>query len=921
MRSRPEQQGRRVRWQWLLATLGALFAAASHATAPIPDVATLRLLGHAAFDPQLTLGPPHPDLPHVSGYEPDVRGAYLVQFERPIGQADRLALENAGASVKGYVPMLALEVVMRGRDRGGVEAIEGVRFVGPVQPSWKIPARLVDAHGPHGRVRLHVSLYPGDEEEALKALRRLGAAIRREDRRRSYALAEIEIPVAQLHALARHPLVRRVSAAPTRVAHNDRARAISRLALVADDTFSSGLDPSLDGHDDGSGFRVKYGHTDSGLWSQHPDFQDGILSGRISLENGSDALDASGHGTHVAGTLVGDGASWNDVPAVPPGSEAVSESRWRGIQPEAALHHISFENGYSDTSIIERHSREGAHILANSWGYSDCEAPGSGPCKDYNEFAAVWDEGVWDADTGTPGLQPVTAFFAAGNLALEGVDGCAFPLPLTGPDLITAPATAKNVITVGAIETDRGCGLGDADHPGDVLWMSSRGPVDPDGSGQGLFKPDVMAVGGDYVLSAERPGTGSCTGSGLDCESDCSTTGTSYRYEGGTSMATPVAAGVAGVLLQDLVVNRGVASPSPSLVKALLIHGASALQPSGACGYDYRVEADKIHQGWGGVDAPASLYGAGGAPGQRHLEFENEVSAHALATGESYEIQIESDGTSALRVSLVWTDYPAAPGAGSPLVVNDLDLEVIGPGETFLGNNFSGVWSQHSGQSAVPDRYNVVENVYLESPAPGTYTIRVHAFQVSQDQEPEAAGVNQDFSLVWTTTPQAPACGDGVDNDGDGLWDDADPGCENAQDLSERSALYECDDGIDNDGDGGTDYVADADGDGLADPPGDPGCGAPRWKETPVCQDGLDNDGDGHLDFDGGQSIHGVCSEGSCPLGVSDLDGDGIADPDPQCLGGPLGLGEGPLGCGAGFEAIPLLGLWWGLRGRRRRNG
>jgi hypothetical protein len=765
-----------------------------------------------------------------------------------------------------------------------------------------------------------VSLYPGDEDEGSKALQKLGASIGREDRRRSYALAEVEIPAARLHALARHPLVRRVSAAPMRVAHNDRARAISGLALIADDTFSSGLDPSLDGHDDGSGFRVKYGHTDSGLWSQHPDFQDGILNGRISFENGSDALDASGHGTHVAGTLVGDGTSWNDLPAVPPGSEAISESRWRGIQPEAALHHISFENGYSDARVIERHSREGAHILTNSWGYSDCEAPGTGPCKDYNEFAAVWDEGVWDADAVTPGLQPVTALFAAGNLALEGLDGCSFPLPMTGPDLITAPATAKNVITVGAIETDRGCGLGDADHPGDVLWMSSRGPVDPDATGQGLLKPDVMAVGGDYVLSAERPGTGSCAGSGLDCESDCSITGTSYRYEGGTSMATPVAAGVAGVLLQDLIVNRGVASPAPSLVKALLVHGASALQPSGACSLDYHVDADKIHQGWGGVDAVASLYGAGGSLDQRRLEFENEVSAHALATGEGYEIQIESDGTSALRVTLVWTDYPAAPGAGSPLVVNDLDLEVIGPDETFLGNNFSGIWSLPSGQSAVPDRYNVVENVYVETPPPGTYTIRVHAFQVSQDQEPETGGVNQDFSLVWTTTPQAAACGDGVDNDGDGLVDDADPGCENTQDASERSALYECDDGVDNDGDGGTDYVPDADGDGLPDPPGDVGCAAPRWKETPQCQDGLDNDGDGHIDFDGGQSIHGACSEGSCPPGVSDLDGDGIADPDLQCQGGPLGLGESPLGCGAGFEAIPLVGLWWVLRGLRRRR-
>ena len=35
------------------------------------------------------------------------------------------------------------------------------------------------------------------------------------------------------------------------------------------------------------------------------------------------------------------------------------------------------------------------------------------------------------------------------------------------------------VITVGANETDRGCGV-DGDHVGDVTFFSSRGPVDPD---------------------------------------------------------------------------------------------------------------------------------------------------------------------------------------------------------------------------------------------------------------------------------------------------------------------------------------------------------------------------------------------------------------------------------------------------------
>jgi len=50
----------------------------------------------------------------------------------------------------------------------------------------------------------------------------------------------------------------------------------------------------------------------------------------------------------------------------------------------------------------------------------------------------------------------------------------------------------------------------------------------------------------------------------------------------------------------------------------------------------------------------------------------------------------------------------------------------------------------------------------------------------------------------------APACNNGLDDDGDGLTDLADPGCNKKNDRSELGS-NECDDGIDNDGDGDID--------------------------------------------------------------------------------------------------------------------
>ena len=233
--------------------------------------------------------------------------------------------------------------------------------------------------------------------------------------------------------------------------------------------------------------------------------------------------------------------------------------------------------------------------------------------------------------------------------------------------------------------------------------------------------------------------------------------------------------------------------------------------------------------------------------------------------------------------------------------MNDLDLEVSGPDGLFHGNNFSGTWSVDDQTRAVPDRYNVVENVYIADPTPGTYTITVRAFQVSQDQEPDAAGLNQDFSLVWTAPP--PACGNGTDDDGDGRVDLADPGCDSATDASERAAHLVCDDGIDNDADGHVDHDPDPG-------QGDPGCWDPSWPvEDPQCSDGLNNDPaqDGFVDFDGGVSMG--------------LPPEELTAPDPQCQGQSWRMSEARPSrrCGLGFELALLLPTLLGLRQLRGR--
>lgn len=96
------------------------------------------------------------------------------------------------------------------------------------------------------------------------------------------------------------------------------------------------------------------------------------------------------------------------------------------------------------------------------------------------------------------------------------------------------------------------------------------------------------------------------------------------------------------------------------------------------------------------------------------------------------------------------------------------------------------------------------------------------------------------FTFTINTSAQTYVCSDGVDNDGDGLIDMADPGCSSPQDDNESNTvtLPQCSDGIDNDGDGLID---------LADPD---------------CQNSSDND---------------EASEGTQPGGDEDVE---ILDPE-----------------------------------------
>jgi PKD repeat protein len=499
--------------------------------------------------------------------------------------------------------------------------------------------------------------------------------------------------------------------------------------------------------------------------TMNDDFEGRIVSIHDWMTDGSDD-ECTGHGTHVAGSVLGSGVNSGSDPA----SHDYAGS-YAGLAPEAQLVFQAIELPIipPDSCILfglippdlndvfQQAFNAGARIHTNSWG--------SAVNGQYTSHSQQTDQFAWNN-------KDFTILFATGNEGKDDDDN-----GVVESDSLMAPATAKNCITVGASESYRLTPAPNlspgpwsqfkdrdteetlyhtepissdltADEVFGMAAFSGRGPAD-----DGRIKPDLVAPG-TWVLSvysqANHPDDVGGDYAQYDGWGDPPNRW--YKYMGGTSMATPLTAGAAALVRQYYNDVAGLATPSSALIKATLINGAYDMTPGqyGSGPYQEITARPDNVQGWGRVNLVNSLMPA--VPRWWWYDDHNaglstnDVVTYTSSLGTPLVVM---DGTEALRVSLVWTDYPGSPTSGG--LVNDLDLEVTGPGG-----------SRYYGNGVAWDRTNNVEGVDVLNPAPGTYTITVHAHNVAQDTQPYAlvvSGALGDASCkaLNSATLQAPA--------------------------------------------------------------------------------------------------------------------------------------------------------------------
>lgn len=288
-------------------------------------------------------------------------------------------------------------------------------------------------------------------------------------------------------------------------------------------------------------------------------------------------------------------------------------------------------------------------------------------------------------------------------------------------------AWAKNVVSVGGIN------LRETVATTDDCWCgnASIGPA-----ADGRIKPDLVH----------------CYDSVFTCGS---ASNTAYRSFCCTSAATPIVAGHFGLFFQmwhaGLFGNTPADSvfssrPHAATAKAILINTAKQWTFSGSA-----VDLTRTHQGWGMPDL-RNLYDIR----ERMLVLDESVVLTELA---SHAVAVNvAAGEPALRVTLVYAD-PGGTTSSTIHRINDLTLQVTSPSGTQYWGNVglaAGNWSAPGGVANTKD---TVENVFVQNPEAGTWTITVIASEINEDSHVETPELDADFALVASGVTPDPCAG------------------------------------------------------------------------------------------------------------------------------------------------------------------
>ncbi|HVF58276.1 MAG TPA: S8 family serine peptidase [Thermoanaerobaculia bacterium] len=448
--------------------------------------------------------------------------------------------------------------------------------------------------------------------------------------------------------------------------------------------------------------------------------------------SGTSWADIGGHGTRVTGLAAGNGDTY------PIGTQDFKGAYFywgMGLAPGAAVYAQRIWSGgglcpstvatWAQDAVTEKAAR-GFHSVVQNHSYNDYATTPA--CVQTANGVYTTKSQEYDFAVRNTGL-PITV--SAGNTCQYGVAGCGRPCP----SMVLPPATAKNVVSVGASESYRPGMAPPCDHATTsrqaedywafslkrVAYVSRRGTTD------GRIKPDLVAPA-TMVSSTIRNDVfqPACKKPNPALAPNQNENGF-YSLDTGTSYAAPQAAGAIAVV-NAYGAAAALPALSPAAAKAVLV-GSSVSLKGGIDDFTGAAVAARPNavQGFGRLNLDKATVNF---PRQGVLDEAVWTSFTGAGQTRSRTFTIDDPSKPAI-VILAWTDEPAAAQATTTLV-RDLNLEVRMPGNCtiYVGNKLSST-TEYSlpgascGAKQPPDTKNNVEMVVIPPNSGTSFTLHV----------------------------------------------------------------------------------------------------------------------------------------------------------------------------------------------------
>ncbi len=367
----------------------------------------------------------------------------------------------------------------------------------------------------------------------------------------------------------------------------------------------------------------------------------------------------------------------------------------------------------------------GRGLIPDAQGFVvDWDDANTGPTR-YNHTGELvqfpWLAVFQSSSVGSPQISTYSTISADTDTALFDFDIVHFQSQSnTGSTASRPQAWAKNIISCGGIRHN------DNTTDADDCWNCGSSSASTGPAADGRLKPDLA----HYYDSTF---TATCCGSSYT---------TSF---GGTSGATPITAGISGIFFE--MWHSGVfgnptgasvfdSAPHMTTSKAMLVNTAQQWLFFGT-NHDLR----RTRQGWGRANVQ-NLYDA-----RDSFFIVDETDVLQVLQSTSYDVFVPA-GEAEFKATLVYADPAGNPAVQAQHRVNDLSLRVTSPGGmVYWGNNglAAGPWSTPDG---VANTVDTTENVFVQNPQSGMWTVEVFADEINEDGHVETPAMDVDYALV-----------------------------------------------------------------------------------------------------------------------------------------------------------------------------